>query len=172
VALPLAGAAALNAQQPFLLPDVGSWTEVRDGNLNGVNLFSRHYSKLNYRSKAPTRFVGPGRRMVLLSSCARALFVWRLFDSKDPTAGADDINCAIFRNEGAGRSSDLILDAMNLAFAKWGRRRLYTYVNPKKVCSSNPGYCFLMAGWRRCGVTKSRNLIVLEHLPEWELLRA
>lgn len=105
--------------------------------------------------------------MVLLTPCARALFVWRVFHSKDPTAADGDVNCAIFRNEGAGLASELIRAAMEIAWHEWGRRRLYTYVNPRRVRSKNPGYCFLQAGWRRCGVTKTRKLLVLEHRPEW-----
>lgn len=97
--------------------------------------------------------------MVLLTPCARALFVWRKFISKD---GQQGVNCAIFRNEGAGLSSQLILDAMQLAWQRWPGERFYTYVNPRRVLSSNPGYCFLRAGWRRCGITKTRKLLILE----------
>ncbi|OGT54436.1 MAG: hypothetical protein A3E01_03000 [Gammaproteobacteria bacterium RIFCSPHIGHO2_12_FULL_63_22] len=76
------------------------------------------------------------------------------------------INCAAFRNEGAGRSSDLIRAADRLAFARWPGERHYTYVNAAKVRSSNPGFCFLMAGWRRCGRTRG-GLHILELRPEW-----
>ena len=31
---------------------------------------------------------------------------------------------------------------------------LYTYVAPSRIRSSNPGYCFLKAGWLRSGMTK------------------
>lgn len=55
---------------------------------------------------------------------------------------------------------------MSLAWQKWPGERLYTYVNGGKVRSSNPGYCFLVAGWRKCGVTKDKGLIILEaHSP-------
>jgi len=149
--------------QPFLLPAPGPWTEIRDGNLTALALHGRHYSKNHYRDgRTVNRFVGPGKRMVLLTPCARALFVWREFFSKDNQQG---INCAVFRNEGAGQSSDLILAAMDLAWTRWPVQRLYTYVNSRKVRSSNPGYCFLKAGWRKCGVTKSRKLIILEWMP-------
>jgi len=40
--------------------------------------------------------------------------------------------------------------------------RLYTFVNPRKIRSSNPGYCFLKAGWRKCGITKWQKLVILE----------
>ena len=56
-------------------------------------------------------------------------------------------------------SSLLILDAESHAYQKWGGVRLYTYVNPQAVSSRNPGYCFQMAGWRKCGVTQGGLLI-------------
>jgi len=97
--------------------------------------------------------------MVLLTPDARALFVWRKFISGDGQTG---VNCAVFRNEGAGISSELIRDAMVLAWERWPGARLYTYVNPKRIQSSNPGYCFIKAGWNRCGYTKVRRLLILE----------
>ena len=100
--------------------------------------------------------------MVLLTGDARALFVWRKFLSKDHQQG---VNCAIFRNESELQSSALIRAAMALAWDRWPGERFYTYVNPRKVRSTSPGYCFQRAGWRRCGVTKTRRLIVLEALP-------
>jgi len=148
-------------EQPFLL-NTGPWIEVRDGDHTAAALFDRHYSR-NRNAVGDPRVAGPGEKMVLLTPCARALFVWRKFITKDPSAGPEDVNCAIFRNEGAGLSSELIRAAMPLAWAKWGWQRCYTYVNPRRVRSSNPGYCFLMAGWRRCGITKTRRLLVLEH---------
>lgn len=151
-------------EQPMLFG--GTWEQVRDGDPTGLALFQRHYSRYEYADgREPDRFVGPGARIVLLTPDARALFVWRDFDTQDPTANPGDINCSVFRNEGGTRSSDLILAAMELAWERWPGRRLYTYVNPQRVRSTNPGYCFLMAGWRRCGVTKRRGLLILEVLP-------
>jgi hypothetical protein len=147
-------------EQPFLLA-TGPWVEVRDGNQTAAALFDRHYSR-NPAARGDARVAGPGEKIVLLTPCARALFVWRRFISKDPTASAEDVNCAIFRNEGAGLSSDLIRAAMAIAWARWPGRRLYTYVNPRRVRSTNPGACFKAAGWRRCGTTETRRLVVLE----------
>ena len=150
--------------QPFLFGD--TWCEVRDGNHNAAALFDRHYSRNPAaRAGGDPRVAGPGEKMVLLTPCARALFVWRRFISKDTTTGRDDVNCAVFRNEGAGLSSALITGAMSLAWQRWPGRRLYTYVNPRRVRSQNPGFCFISAGWRRCGVTKTRRLVILEVLP-------
>jgi hypothetical protein len=147
-------------EQPFLFGS-SPWIEVRDGNRTASALYDRHYSR-NPASRGDPRIAGPGFKMVLLTPCVRAVFVWRKFISKDAQEG---VNCAVFRNEGAGLSSALIRDAMSLAWQRWPAQRLYTYVNPRRVRSRNPGYCFLMAGWRRCGVTKTRKLLVFEALP-------
>ncbi|MGH9540907.1 MAG: hypothetical protein ACRD2H_03365 [Terriglobales bacterium] len=147
--------------QPFLLAE-SVWVEVRDGNASGRSLFRRHYSYRPYRDgRDPALFVGPGEKMVPLTPDARALLAWRKFLSGDGQMG---VNCSVFRNEGTQRSSDLIRDAMRLAWARWPQERLYTYVDPARVRSANPGYCFLCAGWRRCGTTKCRRLAILEVL--------
>jgi hypothetical protein len=151
------------AEQPFLFGDA-AWLPVRDGDPTAAALYDRHYSR-NPSARGNPRVAGPGQKIVLLTPCARALFVWRVFITKDPTAGEGDVNCAIFRNEGAGRASDLIRAAMAMAWERWPGRRLYTYVNPRRVRSRNPGYCFKAAGWRVCGMTKTRRLLILEALP-------
>jgi hypothetical protein len=91
--------------QPFLITDF-IWTEVRDANPTALNIFHRHYSYRPYRDgRKPLHFAGPGEKMVLLTARADALFVWRKFISGDGQIG---VNCAVFRNEGAERSSDLM----------------------------------------------------------------
>lgn len=89
--------------------------------------------------------------MVLMTERCDALFVWRRFISDD---GQEGVNCAVFRNEGPLLSSELIREADALARDRWPGERHYTYVDPGAVRSTNPGYCFLRAGWHRCGVTK------------------
>lgn len=102
--------------------------------------------------------------MILLTPDALGLFVWRKFRSMDNQEG---VNCAIFRNEGAGLSSDLIRLADALAWDRWPGERLYTYVDPKKVRHKrDPGRCFLRAGWRHWGWSKS-GLRILDCRPEW-----
>jgi hypothetical protein len=155
--------AELNVQ-PFLFGD--TWVEVRDGNDTARAIFDRHYSRYVYADgRKPLLFVGPGQKMVLLTPDARAVFAWRKFISDD---GQQGINCAIFRNERpASRtdSSELIRAADLLADRRWPGERHYTYVNPRAVLSSNPGFCFIAAGWRRCGITKRRKYLILERTP-------
>ena len=144
----------------LLLPDPGNnWVQVRDGHPLAIALYQRHYScrPLENRKLA----VGPGGKMVLLAADATALFVWRDFINDD---GQQGINCAVFRNEGPRRSSDLLLEAEAFARARWPGRRFYTYVNANALHgkATNPGCCFKKAGWRRCGTTKKRGLLILE----------
>jgi hypothetical protein len=67
----------------------------------------------------------------------------------------------IFRNESQHLSSDMILKAEKFALNRWGDTRAYTYVDPRKVRSSNPGYCFRVAGWEKAGITKRYKLKIL-----------
>lgn len=141
---------------------LGDWMPAKDGDMRAKWLFDRHYSRRRYRDgRKPVLFVGPGEKMVLLTGDCAALFIWRKFISDD---GQDGVNCAVFHNEGPALSSTLILEAEQLAWAKWPGERFYTYVWSEKVKSTNPGYCFLMAGWRKCGVSKGGK-VILEKLP-------
>lgn len=142
------------------------WIEVKDGDDTARAIFDGHYSRRHYADgRKPLLFVGPGEKMVLITSDALALFIWRKFISDDNQNG---INCAVFRNEGPSLSSSLILNAESLAWERWPQERLYTYINPRKIRSINPGCCFLKAGWRKCGLTR-RGLIVLEKCYDvWE----
>lgn len=146
-----------------MLPEFGNWFFVRDGNPVAMELFKRHYSYQRTGSNNIHRkFVGPGEKMVLMTSDSRALFVWRKFIDH---SGQKGVNCAVFRNESDILSSVLILEAEQMAWSRWENQRLYTYVNPRKIKSTNPGYCFLMAGWTRCGISKKRGYIILEKYP-------
>lgn len=88
----------------------------------------------------------------------------------------------MIRNESDVLSSQLILEAEHLAWAKWPGERLYTYVDPKKVKTClpffrkpNPGKCFIKAGWTRMEtvnekgktvwLTTQSGKVILEKLP-------
>jgi hypothetical protein len=136
------------------------WIQVKDGDITGQVLFSRHYSKYRYKDgRKPKLFVGPGEKQVLITADGLCLFVWRRFKSAD---GQQGVNCAIFRNESQRLSSKLILEAEKIAAKRWPGERFFTYVNSKKVKSNNPGCCFKKAGWKTCGLTKVNKLIILE----------
>lgn len=141
-----------------------SWIRVSDGDPRAVALYRRHYScRKVYGQKANWRS-GPGERMVLLTPECDGLFIWRW--ERHRRDKQEGINCAVFRNEGPRLSSDLIREASERAWVKWPGERLFTFVADYAVKSVNPGYCFKMAGWRRCGRTKG-GLTILEMLPTW-----
>lgn len=125
----------------------------------------RHYS----RQKPGTRqFVSPGRCLVLLGVHGTALWVtsWPQY-VRHAWPGA--WVCALFRNEGAGLSSELIQSAVAATRWRYGSpppAGMITFVDPSKVRTKrDPGRCFLRAGFRRIGMTGSR-LFVLQLLGE------
>lgn len=137
------------------------WWLTKDGDLDCLDLYERHYSCYRYADgRKRTQFVGPGEKVVLRTERADALFVWRNFIDD---SGQDGINCAVFRNESPYRSSDLIRQADCIADCLWPGRRHYTYVRAEAVKSTNPGFCFIASGWRRCGMTKG-GLRILERV--------
>lgn len=138
------------------MPD---WFLTKDGDESCLAMYERHYSAYQYKDgRVRALFAGPGEKIVLRTRAADAFFVWRRFIDGSGQAG---INCAVFRNESGIRSSDLIRQADAIADYVWPCRRHYTYVHPGKVRSSNPGFCFIVAGWRKCGSTKG-GLQILE----------
>lgn len=137
-----------------------TWIALRDGDPDARELFRRHYSHRPYADgRDPSLFVGPGEKLVMMTPDGRALWVWRKFICAD---GQQGVNCAVFRNEGPQLSSDLIRSADAIADARWPGERHYTYVNPRRVASRNPGWCFMVAGWRRCGTTRWHRLRIFE----------
>lgn len=125
------------------------WQVIYDGNGAARELFDEHYSRTRYADgRTPKLFVGPGQKMVLKTRDNTAIFAWRKFID-DAIPKQTGVNCAIFRNEGDVRSSQLILEAEIFARLRWPTDRLYTYVDDSKIKSANPGCCFLKAGWQR-----------------------
>lgn len=146
---------------------IATWVRVSKGDPRACALADRHYSRQTVGSR---QFLPPGETFALLTPCARA--VWGVCLNLD-LAGRWRWRCTIFRNEGAGLSSDLIRDATNRTFAEWRRRggipavRLTTEIDASKVRRKrDPGRCFLRAGWEYLyttnGASKGRaNLVVL-----------
>lgn len=154
-----------------MIPNM-NWLPIKDGDARAYALMRRHYTFQAYadgrRQNTAYRnrhlICGPGEKTLLLNQGGTALFVWRKFIDKSGQLG---INCAVFRNESDILSSTLILEAEDIARERWGGdTRVYTYVNQSKIRSSNPGYCFKMAGWLQCGFTKSKKLVILEKCPD------
>ena len=132
-----------------------------------VALADRHYSR---QKPGTPQFVPPGRCLVLLSKCGRGLWVttWPFAEYvKHRWAGA--WVCSLFRNEGAGLSSELIVQAV--ACTRWYRPEIpplgmVTFIDASKVRHKrDPGRCYLRAGFQPAGATKG-GLVAVQMLPD------
>lgn len=137
------------------------WWITSDGDGALLDLYERHYSARQYKDgRIRTLFCGPGYKIVLRTWDGLAGFVWRKFIDD---SGQQGISCGFFRNESVYQSSELIRQADAIADYRWPGERHYTFVNADKIESSNPGFCYLAAGWRKCGKTKG-GLVILERV--------
>ena len=122
-----------------------------------VALADRHYSRQKIGSP---QFVPPGRCMVLFAKTETGKAVWVTswpFAEYVKHAWAGAWVCSMFRNEGAGLSSELIRQAVAATRAFFGEPPalgIITFVLPKAIRSSNPGACYQKAGWKRAGAAK------------------
>lgn len=122
-------------------------------------LADRHYSR---RTIGARQFLYSGRKLVLRDARGDVLWAWIFPDPAMRMDGQTGYNCAIFRNESSRRSSDIILEAERFAIEKWGVGRGYTYVDPARIKSVNPGYCYKVAGWRQVGFSKSGQVLLVK----------
>jgi len=117
----------------------------------GCTLADGHYSR---RKRGSPQFLPPGQRFTLIARDESAVWGWwRPHPNSGIRAmnGLDGWTCVIFRNVGKLLSSLLVLDAERaLAQAyECGPSGMLTYVWDSKVRSSNPGWCYQLAGWRK-----------------------
>ncbi len=143
-----------------------TWTLSWRADPRAVPLADRHYNR--QKIGAP-QFVPPGRCVVLLSEHADALWVtsWPLAEYVKHQWPGAWIN-SLFRREGGLLASDLIREAVSITRGIWPQippLGMVTMVDPHKVPGTNPGYCYLKAGFRRVGKTKG-GLLVYQMLPE------
>jgi hypothetical protein len=127
-------------------------------------LADRHYTRQNPKSRLWTR---PGFNFVLYHDDEKGAALWAWWRPKWE-AGIERmdklraIECTMFRNESAARSSDLIREAVELLSSELARE--YLKLEAPQDCmlitgvSSNatiarrskknlPGHCYRMAGW-------------------------
>ena len=131
------------------------WTLSDRADPRAVRIADRHY---NRQKPGTPQFVPPGRCLVLLTPEADAVWVtsWP-FAEYVRHAWAGAWVCSCFRNESRFLSSDLIDEAVSATLFRYGtppELGFVTFVNAGKVRSTNPGFCYLRAGWERCGKTK------------------
>ena len=118
-------------------------------------LADRHY---NRRKVGSPQFVPPGRCVVLLATDERALWVtsWPFAKYVRHAWPGAWVN-SLFRNEGAGLSSELIREAVAATLSEWPEPPtlgLITFVDADKVRRKrDPGRCYRRAGFKHVGFT-------------------
>jgi hypothetical protein len=125
-----------------------------------VPLADRHY---NRRKVGSPQFVPPGRCLVFLSACERAVWItsWPFPEYVRHAWPGAWVN-SLFRREGGIKASEMIRQAVAATRSIWTPPELgiVSFVNPKKVKPimrrGQPvyGYCYLKAGFRHVGYTK------------------
>lgn len=142
-----------------------NWTASHRAEPTALALADRHY---NRQKPGTSQFVPPGRCLVFTSRCGRAVWVtsWPFPQyTKHQWAGAW-IN-SLFRNEGAGLSSDLIREAVAATRSIWNPPALgvVSFVDAGRVRHKrDPGRCYRKAGWRHVGFTQG-GLWAFQQLP-------
>lgn len=129
------------------------WYEIMQTDPRAVALYKRHYSA--QRGNRYSGISGPGETITLLTADGRALWLWRYTKYASLAVLRDAACCTVFRNEGTSLSSLLVGYAEEFARREWPDRPMVTFVDPSKVASPNPGYCFKVAGWVDVGITSS-----------------
>lgn len=134
---------------------------------DALPLADAHY---NRQKPGTPQFMPPGRCLVLLAGEGpNALWgtSWPFAQfTKHRWAGA--WVCSIFRNQGAGLSSELVLEAVAVTRYRWPEvppLGMVTFVNPSQVKSVIPGYCFIVAGFEFDGYTEG-GLLAYRMKPE------
>lgn len=152
--------------------------------VDGAGLCAGHGPHYSRRTPGSKTFTGVGQEIVLVTECGRA--VWACIRQKTPMAIGSGVSRhrrgdptkqtdmrarylwrnMMFRNLGAGLSSDLIREATAMTYVEWIKRygalpeeRLRTEVDVRAVSSRNPGYCYMRAGWEK-GATKNGKLFL------------
>ena len=139
-----------------------NWCTTTGGDWKLRQLYNRHYSaKTQFTPRTAGTPSGPGQSLNLITPAADAAMIYvRNKFRQDQYAGW--INCSFFRNESETLSSVLITEGDCLARQWFGAGRLLTFVNTPKIRSENPGYCFIAAGYKRAGTTKSGLVILIK----------
>lgn len=145
--------------------------------VDGVGQFAEHGPHYSRRTPGSKTFTGVGREVVLVTECGRA--AWACVYQKTPAArgtgtsrgreGAGDPKIRhiwrnmLFRNLGAGLSSELIREALAKTYEEWiikygamPAERLRTEIGINAVKSTNPGFCYKAAGWTVAGIVRGK----------------
>lgn len=127
-------------------------------------LADRHYPRQRHGSR---KFIAPGHSLALITADKTTGWVSR-WPKYAQHAWPGAWENPLFRKEGGGLASEMILHAVAHTRYRWPSvpaLGMITFIDPDALPGTNPGYCYLMAGFRRVGWTTERKRLVLQLLP-------
>jgi hypothetical protein len=142
------------------------WTLSHRFDPKALPLADRHY---NRRKPGSPQFVPPGRCTVLLTQDMKALWVtsWPFAQYVRHAWPGAWVN-SLFRNEGAGLSSELIREALAATRAVWPTpppQGCISFIDATQTRHKrDPGRCYRKAGFKHVGFTAG-GLYALQLLP-------
>ena len=147
------------------------WSRTWRADPRAAAIADRHY---NRKSPGSAQFAPPGSVVVLLAldalDIARALWVSTHQLYTDHGLGDVWMNTTFRKEDGCEHlASELIREAVAATRAAWGDppEGTVSFVDARKVRSSNPGYCFERAGFERLDRrTKDRGLHIWRLAPD------
>lgn len=145
--------------------------------VDGLGQFHEHGPHYSRRTPGSKTFTGVGQEIVLVTSDGAA--VWAVVRQRTPSrvgsgssrgrSGVADPNPKfvwrnmLFRNLGDVLSSALILGALRATYKQWALRYgslpaeiLRTEIDPKRIRSANPGFCYKMAGFHNPRIVRGK----------------
>lgn len=145
--------------------------------VDGLGKFKRYGPHYSRRTPGSKTFTGVGQEIVLVTDNGRA--VWAVVRQKTPSkvgsggsrgrvGEADRKSVFVWRNmmfcnRYGGIASELIREATERTYEEWIKRygalpeeRLRTEVDLKKVKSSEPGRCYVLAGWEKGPIKRGK----------------
>lgn len=137
------------------------WTRSNRFDSRALVLADRHYSR---QKPGTNQFVKAGSCAVFYAEVNRGRAVWvSVWQQHVRHSWPGAWECAMFRNEGAGVSSELIRQAVAATHAHYGpppSLGMITFVDPNATDARRsrhalPGQCFYEAGFALCGTTPS-----------------
>jgi hypothetical protein len=142
------------------------WIKSHRFDRDALPLADRHY---NRRKVGSPQFVPPGKCLVLKTRDLKAVWTssWPFAKYVKHAWPGAWVN-SLFRNEGAGLSSELIREAVAATRACWPAipdLGMVSFVDASKTRRKrDPGRCYRKAGFRHVGFTKG-GLYVFQMLP-------
>ena len=145
--------------------------------VDGTGRFAEHGPHYSRRTPGSKTFTGVGQEIVLVTEEEDA--VWAVVRQKTPAArgtgasrgrdGKEDPTTRriwrnmLFRNLGQRLSSELIVEATELTYQLWVEKygelpaeRLRTEIGMRSVKSTNPGFCYIMAGYTKDRIVRGK----------------